>query len=215
MDDSDIDDFFEGLAGKPELPQHASAAQRLGASVRTAVLRRRESADNALSAADELKRDALLDSLNARGLFRNPAQDNLTPLPPVRSKKQRFARWSRPISLAAVLAVCAVGVLQLLPDSHVAPVTVERGSGDLTVRSDDPAVTERELARELTEAGATVQSVQINDSTWTLTIDLPHTAAGPADTEVRDRVRRTLKQHGVEAPDADSLSLVVESTQRR
>ena len=213
MDDSDIDDFFEALTGKPGQGQPPRASHRLGATVRAAVLQRRQSADHTLSAADELKRDALLDSLDGRGLFRDPEQGNVTPLRPARSRKKTFARWGRSISLAAMLAICAVGVLQLLPGSHVTPVIVERGSSELTLPSDDPAGTVRELTQELTQAGAEAQAVQINDTTWTLSIELPHTASG-TDAEVRDRVRRTFRQHGITAPDADSLSVVVESTSR-
>jgi hypothetical protein len=215
MDDSDVDDFFEGVAGKPKRGRPMSASQRLGATVRTAVLKRREAADNTLSVADDIKRDALLNSLAERGLFRDPTPVKSTPPPRRRSTPQTFARWSRPISLAAVLAVCAVGVVQLLPRSQVAPVVVERGPAALTVRSDDPAGSARELTRQVTQAGAEAQSVQINDSTWTVTIDLPRTASGKTDTDVRERVRRTLNMRGVKAPDADSFSVVVESTQHR
>jgi len=214
MDESDVDDFFEGVAGKPGQGQPTRASHRLGATVRAAVLRGRESADGTLSAADELERDSLLDSLDERGLFRDPDHRNVSPLRPGRFTKRTVARWSRPVALAAILAVCAVGVLQLLPASRVAPVIVERGSAELTLRSDDPAGAERELTRELTQAGAKVQAVQINDSTWTLSIELPRSVSGAADAEVRDRVRSTLAKRGVAAPDADSLSIVLESTAR-
>jgi hypothetical protein len=92
---------------------------------------------------------------------------------------------------------------------------VERGAPELTLHSGDPAGTVTTLTQELTQDGAGVQSVQINDTTWTLSINIPPAASGASgNADIRDRVRRRLTQHGVTAPDADSLSIVVESTPR-
>jgi hypothetical protein len=98
--------------------------------------------------------------------------------------------------------------MQLLPFSRTGVTTVERGSADLELRAIDPKGTERELAQELTAAGADVQAVQINDSTWTLSIDFSKAASGKAD--VRKRVRSILAKHGVAAPNDDQLSLIIE-----
>lgn len=213
MDDSDIDDFFAGVAGKPGQGQSPPTSHRLGATVRAVVLRRRAAAGDTLSAAAELKRHVLLDALDERGLFDEPERSNVTPLRPARSTKQDFARWSLPVSLVAILAICAVGVLQLLPTSKVPSGDIQRGAGELAIDSTDPAGTEQTLLQNLTLAGAQVQAVQINDTTWTLSIEIPRAASG-VDSEVRARVSRILAQHGITAPDAESLSIVVESAPR-
>jgi hypothetical protein len=211
MDESEVDDFFDGVAGKPSEAQPPRTSHRLGATVRAAVLRQRASGDDALSAEQALERDALLDSLDKRGLFDDP-QTSVVDLPRRRrSTGSAFARWSRPLALAAALAICAVGIRQVWPVLQGGPDVAERGSGELTLQSVDPAGTQRELAQELTAAGAQVQAVQINDSTWTLSVDVPRTADGAVDTDARDRIRSILAKRGINAPNADSLSLVVES----
>jgi hypothetical protein len=100
MDDSDVDDFFEGVAGKPGPGQPPRASHRLGMTVRAAVRRRRESAGDALSAEDQRKRDALLDSLDKRGMFRHPERSNVTPCIPRAPRRKpslagavRFRSW--------------------------------------------------------------------------------------------------------------------------
>jgi hypothetical protein len=214
MADSDADDFFEGVGGAPAQSSPPPAPHALGVIVRAAVLRNRESGDQTLSAAEERKREALLDSLQARGLFRNPPPSKVAALRPAGVATLLATRWRRPVSLAAVLALCAIGVLQLLPDSHQSTEPVERGAGELTVRSDDPARTERELAAELTQDGAQVVAVQINDTTWTLSITLLPTPSGAPQPAVRERVRRSLAQRGIRVSDPDAVRIIVESTAR-
>lgn len=211
MDESDIDNFFDAVAGKPAGTQPSRNSHRLGAAVRAAVLRRRTSAEDALSTEEALRRDALLDSLEQRGLFGDPRSGSVVPFKRHPHTRPVWARLGGPMALAAALALCAVSVRQLLPVLRGTPEIVERGSEDLVLRSADPAHTERELARELTAAGVQVQAVQINDLTWSLSIDFPRTDSGGIAAEVRDRARGVLAGHGMKAPDVDSFTILVES----
>jgi hypothetical protein len=206
MDEQQVDEFFDGVAGKRSQRKPPAALHRLGSTTRASVLRRRDWADGALSDRDAHQRDALLDSLDKRGLFRDPDASTVTRLQ--RGTRVFTNRWARPVAFAAILALCAVGVMQFLPFSRTGPTIVERGSADLTLRAIDPAATERELAQELAAAGAEVQGVQINDSTWSLSIDLSKAASGRAN--VHERVHSILAKYGVAAPNDDQLSLIIE-----
>lgn len=180
--DDNTTDFFNKLAGKATVD--ANGKDRGVAMLREALqnqiktIRQAEAAESETLSVEELaKMAAIKQQLIAKGLIgRTPPRQSQSNWMAKISEYIFGTGWERPVALAAsIMFVTALVVMLALPPDT--DTDVVRGSDATPVLVvSDPAATIETLTRQLTQAGAEVLPVQINNAEWTLLVSAPRSA---------------------------------------
>lgn len=177
-EDAKAEAFFEALAGRGKA--HGGAA-----SMRAAILAESQSlqAAHAAAAPDAASRDAQTFAMlvtegvfvEARPALSAQAQVRQSFLASWQKRLEHLLalRWFNP-ALATCAAIACL--LVIIPGREPGPDDsheVLRGTAPHTVLVADPEAYAQAVVGELREAGATSQSVQINDRTWVISVTVP------------------------------------------
>lgn len=198
QDDHNTTGFFNKLSGKATADDVTDKDRgvvmlRKALQNQLETIRQAEAAKGeALSGEELAKMNALKQDLIAKGLIGGSVHKQT--LTDWLEKIREFifgTGWERPIALAASILFAIALILQINVPSDLDTDVVRGGEDTPILVVADPVATIELLTKQLTQAGAEVLPVPINDNEWTVQVDVP----SKVDVTV---IQKLLSTHGVQ-----------------
>jgi hypothetical protein len=222
MDDRQVDDFFDALAGRKPRADADPQAAGMAVRMRREVLATHGLDPSAKAGLGDPPPDATAQARVARVMarlegqraFADPNQPERLAQPQPSGWAQRISDWFRSGGLAGPRAGLALAtfagvavVVSLLTSPPRDEAEVLRGAPEPTLSVQDPAAATQRLSAALQAAGAEVLVTQLSDTAWSLSVQVP-------SEEARWRIDAVLQAQGL-ATTGNARDVTIRLQQRR